>query len=1559
MRSDKMNPIFDKWCEKLLDTGKGNRLINYKTSKARNVKIIEPSSHDILTKLLNGEKISFYDIDSYLGHLKEIKGPELWEETLAEINDSYILNEVSRFLKKNDIVSYSLDMPLKKILKNIRKIAMSSLQEKGINILYMAFGFLHWFDKNQPKDKFVSPLLLIPITLTEDSVNNTYVIQEYEEEITLNPTLAYKFKSEYDIDLPDFRAEGYEDETLQKYLARLNDYVKALDWYTSDGAHIGTFSFLKLNMYKDLKENEDRILKNNNVRRLLNLKIEGETPIPSVDMDDFFAKGMESSLKSVVDADSSQMTACVQAKAGQSFVLQGPPGTGKSQTITNLIAEFLYENKKVLFVSEKLAALNVVYNNLRKSNLNDFCLELHSNKVNKKDVVNELYRVLSSNKKHVSISAEAEARELASYKEKLDAYAHTMHTVVDGVAKTPFDLVNLVASLKDTPDIEYAISDLETKGEDYLKTAVETIESYKNHIDTIGYNYKDHPFYGYLNTDSTYQTKLALKKSLEASVSYLQDIISLTSVLCNEYHLPLNNFESLNRNLELLLLLSKIKFFDKNIFIKDKLSNIVALIHTYNTNYATLEEYKKVVKENYSDSIYELDLKNYYLRFRNDYLSIFRFLKGKYRKDMQVLRSYQLDPSKRKSYRETLKLLDYARSVTVLEANIKSDYDKIFKALHMPYDDTKKYDMVSIEKELTYLDKCMSESIPNLSELDEESFKTMQTFLKNMLDIYSTTTNHYESLKAMQESFDKNVYPLMTMDFTLVKSKFDSMLTNFSEAENWIRFTKVYNDLKTLGLDTYVDTAVSQNVDKDKLKDTYLKLYYNQWLYYIIDKSEILGSFDKVSHDNLVSLFKKKDKLKFEISKAEIIAKLNENMPNISNMASGSQVSTLVREANKKRNLKPVRLLLKEVGELIQTLKPVFLMSPLSVSTYLDHESCEFDVVIFDEASQIFPWDAIGAISRAKQIIVVGDSKQMPPTNFFTAGVIEEEYQEDEVGDDSLDFESILDITSSILPQNRLNWHYRSKVEELIAFSNAHFYENSLVTFTSSKKDAIDSGVEHYFVEGGTFDRSTKTNRMEAERIVELVFDHYNRHPERSLGVVAFSISQQALIEDLIQEAREKDPSYEKYFDSTIKEPFFVKNLETVQGDERDTIIFSVAYAKDKTGKFYHNFGPLNKKGGERRLNVAVTRAKQNVKLVSSIKHFDIDLSKTESIGAKLLKEYLNYAENGITYENENSTIDAIKSAFVLDVYNEIVKAGFQADTMVGYSGHKIDIAVKHPTTPDYVLAIECDGETYRLGRTTRDRDRLRQEVLERLGWKYYRLWSMSYFRNKDTEIKKMLDAINKAIEHYNKPTSIKADTPSSEKVEEKPKTIDKPTFIIEESVEDLDLKSLFSKYNPFDFTRNQYIGFDDVIERVVAQEGPITEEMLLERTVHLFGRTKVNDTVRTMFKYSMVKHKDRIFKVDDYYTTDTTKPIKLRIPRYGYPPRDIYHIPLAEIMHGLSEIIRKSIGITREGLYKTLCDLLGYSRVTEKIKVRLDLALKKLIDNKQVSTHENMYFIK
>lgn len=391
-------------------------------------------------------------------------------------------------------------------------------------------------------------------------------------------------------------------------------------------------------------------------------------------------------------------------------------------------------------------------------------------------------------------------------------------------------------------------------------------------------------------------------------------------------------------------------------------------------------------------------------------------------------------------------------------------------------------------------------------------------------------------------------------------------------------------------------------------------------------------------------------------------------------------------------------------------------MSPLSVSTFLAPDSVKFDVVVFDEASQIFPQDAIGAIYRAEQLIVVGDSKQMPPSNFFNA-TIETEENDEETGDVT-DFESILDLCSTAMQQLRLCWHYRSRYEQLITFSNKNFYDNDFVTFPSSKSDTIGVGVDYYYV-NGIFDRKAHTNRKEAEFIVDLIYQNIEKYPKRSLGVVAFSVAQQELIDKLLSKRRQDTPDKEYFFKNDGNEPFFIKNLETVQGDERDTIIFSVAYGIDGQGRLLHNFGPLNRMGGERRLNVAVTRAKCNVQLVSSMHYTDIDLKRTSAEGAKLLREYLDYAENGeVALERAVSvnSFEQFDSDFEHEVCEFLRSKGFSVDTQIGCSGFRIDLGLKLPGSPDYVLAIECDGATLKMHVTESACDR-----------KYWRGWDGNF----------------------------------------------------------------------------------------------------------------------------------------------------------------------------------------------------------------------------------------
>ena len=1545
-----MDKVFDKWKEKLLDIGKGNRLLNFKET-AKTVEILAPDPEILFNKITNGELMTFYNIDNFASQTSS--GLALLDEKNNAgggfLSRQQIEQALSDKISSKQLLPFKKGALLQKTLKDIKKTASEAILEKGINILYMAFGFLKWKENEKADNYFSSPILLIPINLEGNERKNTiYTVSEYDDEINLNPTLVYVMKNQYGIKLPEFQDEEHSEESLTEYLKRIEDLVCDKGWTISENVFIGTFSFLKLNMYKDLEENEDVILQNENIKKILN-KEQSQDNIRDIDIDEYFKEGRELELHNVVDADSSQMQAIIRAKSGKSFVLQGPPGTGKSQTITNLVAEFLFENKKVLFVSEKLEALNVVYNNLKKVGLEDFCLELHSHKTNKKEVINELYRVLVKNKSFVSTRASEELSELKKSKEQLDDYDSQLHKVIPVIDRTTYQILGAVSKYRNYPEVEFAIENIEERGIDYLKSSVEIIDNYATFTKEIGEDYHKNAWYGFIGSEFTYQDKLSLKRNLNESVDYLTEIVDLKNELNSKIGLSLNSITDLFDNENLVNEIANLEFYNKNLFNKGYLNELAEKVVLINKIDNEIKTNYEELSKTFSDEIFELNLNDLYLRFKNDYVSSFRVLNSKYRRDKKVLKQYLVNASKKLSYKQIVDVLKLARDIHTSREELEKLRKEISSIISYKEGLVKRG---RLEKQIIQLNSLLKKDLNVLTKLDEEQFKILQDNISDYMmkfDGLKPKQAYIDNLKGLFDKDRINFDECSVEDLLNFVSNCQFELNNL---DNWIKFCDILSKLKEFDLLGFIDKAIEEEIKPSDLSNSFKLLFYKQWVYYILSKNNILHEFSRPTQDANVEKFKEKDKLKFEISKAEIISKLSAERPSLNSLISGSQVSMLVREASKKRRQKPVRVLLQSISELVQTLKPCFLMSPLSVSTYLSEDSCKFDVVIFDEASQIFPWDAVGAIYRAKQTIVVGDSKQMPPSNFFKAEIDDEKEDEDEIdGDDSLDFESILDICASSFNQERLLWHYRSRTEDLITFSNKNFYDGDLVTFPSTKKDNKDTGVDFYYVENGVFDRKTKKNLIEANRVVDLVFEHFENYPNRSLGVVAFSISQQAAIESILQERREKNDKYAQFFDSNRNERFFVKNLETVQGDERDTIIFSVAYAKDDGGKFIHNFGPLNKKGGERRLNVAITRAKYNIKLVSSIRSFDIDLSKTSSVGARLLKEYLAYAETGYETEiNKNESLEALKSdgKFEDEVFDALVEAGFNVVRNVGSSSYKIDFGIRHPSNSDFVLAIECDGDNYHSARTTRDRDRLRQEVLERFGWRYYRIWSTDWFVNKQNEKKKLIQTVQNAIDYYNNENHIDSFQPD-----------DQQNFIVEKAESNI-LSERFPVYNIFSayewkVQAKKLITFDNIIYSLVETEGPITEELLLKKTVALLGGDSVTADIKEKFKQKMEKHAD-ITKVKNYYVVNINKPIEMRLPKEGNKPRDVLLIPTDELSMGMLKIIEFYSSIDQEELYKTMSTLLCFGRFTERIKAKLDQALNAIIRKGMVKEADGKY---
>ena len=425
---------------------------------------------------------------------------------------------------------------------------------------------------------------------------------------------------------------------------------------------------------------------------------------------------------------------------------------------------------------------------------------------------------------------------------------------------------------------------------------------------------------------------------------------------------------------------------------------------------------------------------------------------------------------------------------------------------------------------------------------------------------------------------NQDYFKLLTLP--ALQDRLMTCLNGLSLLEEWIDYRSTRENCKAEGLADYIGKIEELHIEASKIIPVFKKRFFRLWLDAILPKYPAVLNFRRRMHENAIDEFSRLDKIQFEIAKARIRSKLINDLPSLQRFTNGvDEISILKRELGKQRRIMPIRKLFREIPNLLLTLKPCLMMSPLSVSLFLEAETYQFDTVIFDEASQVCTENAIGAISRGKQVIIAGDSKQLPPTNFFSASTSSDDDfdTDDDEYDDTGAYESILD-EAGLLPERTLLWHYRSRNEQLIAFSNAKIYKNNLITFPANIDKVADNGVEYIFVRNGFYDRGGKKGNVnEARKVAETVFEHFRKYPKRSLGVIAFGEVQQMAIDTAIREMRLKNQSFESFFKEDSDEPFFIKNLENVQGDERDTIIFSIGYAKDAAGVFRMNFGPLSK----------------------------------------------------------------------------------------------------------------------------------------------------------------------------------------------------------------------------------------------------------------------------------------------------------------------------------------------------------------------------------------------
>lgn len=776
---------------------------------------------------------------------------------------------------------------------------------------------------------------------------------------------------------------------------------------------------------------------------------------------------------------------------------------------------------------------------------------------------------------------------------------------------------------------------------------------------------------------------------------------------------------------------------------------------------------------------------------------------------------------------------------------------------------------------------------------------------------------------------------------------------NLLRLEEWIDYSQVMATTRELGLIPFAEEIGRGRLPRDQWHDAFLRAVYTAWLTWRHTEAPALARFRGSTHDEVIAQFQGLDRWQWQAASRRVAERLRQRRPVLSlNVPPRSEPGILRREATKRRRFRPLRQLFASLPTLLPALKPCMLMSPLSVAQFLGESAATFDVVVFDEASQILPADAIGAIGRARQAVIVGDQKQLPPTNFFGASLVSAEEAD---GDEELP-ESVLDACLAAgLPQKPLLWHYRSRHEDLIAFSNRHFYDGRLITFPSP--DANTRAVEFVHVADGTYDRgSSKINRVEAARVVERVVEQVRRHPTQSVGVIAFSEAQADAIEFELYQRRRLDPDLEALLNEHDRQDlFFVKPLEKVQGDERDVIFFSVGYGPDLVRNMTMNFGPLNRQGGERRLNVAVTRARDRIVILASFLPQQIDRTRTSAVGVHRLRDYLEYAEQGprallgeITTEGGD-----FESPFEEAVANALSGHGLLVVSQVGVSSFRIDLAIRDETSDRYLLGVECDGRTYHSTKTARDRDRLRQEVLEQLGWRIHRIWSTDWIKDPKRET----EAVLAAVEHARAELAIGKSTPPRPVTPMRAPTsspsIEYALAVSRPSTRQPAQRPLASPYvevklgwqgSIVDFTSRRMADLVTLVQQVVVTEGPIHEDRVIRLVAACFGIARTGGQVRAraLSAISQGLRGERFEQRDSFLWPRGAAEAPFR----ASGPRTIHEIAPEEIAAGIMAHLQAAFALSRADLVTGVARELGYDRTGSHISAGIARVLDVLIAN-------------
>ena len=1544
---------------KLLETGTRNRLIhvNRANQRANCLNVINERSDAVYAQLLGGAR--------------RMRFKATGKDRDAEDQEALFgLPDDSQPIGTERHTDQYLETPLgpnalQRRLLRLATDARTAEEEQGINILYLALGFLVWREDASSQINREAPLILLPVELVRNERTSTYDIRSRDDDLSTNLPLQERLKQDFGLILPDI-GEG-EDWTPAEYFAQVREVIAAKPGWSidPDGMQLGFFSFAKLLMHRDLDPltwPDGGMAGNELVRGLLS---DGFAHEPSIfgpeDRLDTLLDPAE--IIQVIDADASQTKVIEEVRRGSSLVVQGPPGTGKSQTITNLIAAAAHDGKTVLFVAEKMAALSVVHDRLVKTGLRDICLELHSRGANKKALAQELGRTLMASTR--ALPPVSDTASLRRTRDDLNRISDLLHLPIGPGTETPFqamsEITRFIGQNVSPPAIP--LEGLELLGPEARAKTRAGIARFAVALADVG-EPADHPFAGVTVLDLQPPDLARLELEVDAALAAAARVAQKAAELAEALGLPIpETMDGITALGDALMALGAApasgaahiaKLFDRA--NESRLTEALA-------SGSDWAEARRSAETAFSDAAWSVDPAPLRVGILRGQTSFFARLFGPYRRASAELASLLQAPlPKQPALR--LALIEQLAGVHRKRRSLADEEGWLQTVLGEAW-----------RGERTRFAEA-HEAVSWLATVRQAGVFTSATALTTAMGAVPDPVAQAAALQRdWQEAEARLGVPLARLGLDLAQAglgetlpsahlpqltyRLEQMRIGLARYADWTALSLCIATLVRNGAEAIVDAVSEGRLDAAEAQTEFSYACAEaRWRQARKDRPDLneLASLDR--HD-LVTVFRGLERDRLKDAQTLVLARHFEQMPK----GHMGEMAVIRGEIARKRGHKSIRWVMKNAGSMVQRIKPVLLMSPISVAQFLPPGSVTFDLLVIDEASQIRPEDALGVVARARQIVVVGDQKQLPPTSFFDRLVddVDDNDSDDPdapVGASAADMESILTLCEARgLRQRMLEWHYRSRDPSLIRVSNAEFYDNKLVLPPSPLQLDDNYGLKFRRVPG-VYSSASKgggragTNKIEAQEIVAAMARHAREWPDLSLGVVAFSKAQADMLTEVLEHGRRQDAVLDAFLREGQHEDVFVKNIENVQGDERDVILISVGYgpheANDRLSSM--TFGPVNGEGGERRLNVLFSRARVRCEVFASFDPGDIDPSRTLRDGPRVLKRFLDFAKTGIIDERLPTGLDA-DSPFEEDVADVIRALGYEADAQVGSAGFRIDLGIRHPDRPgQYIVAVECDGATYHSALWARERDRLRQDILENLGWQFHRIWSTDWFHRRPAEIRRLAEALE--VARLAAGMGIKVRGANTGRMVVDDVTEDSTTAPI--VIDDIRLTVpayvraeilLQSTVEPHEAPVFQLAG---LVSRIVAIEGPIHTDEISRRVSAAFGKartgSRIVDATLAALQLASRQGTDGIRAIGDFWLTGPqaeNPPVRDRSAESGALLKATA-LPPMEIAAAARLIVAESGEMPPEDMVRAIARLMGFLRVGTDLQAAILSAIER-----------------